>query len=142
MEDTDAKTIATALLQDTRLEMFGGSYDVWISSFALPQEVQTFDGQQILETVEDLRALYHTLSAHLSRRGITDIVRYVIAAEFRDPNVIHSTHETRLMRVDGKRDGFRNDLGVGHPHLGRCRPAQLGACLGRCLARQPGRDLG
>ena len=83
MEDTDAKTIATALLQDTRLEMFGGSYDVWIASFALPQEVQNFDGQQVLQTVGDLRALYHTLSAHLSRRGITDIVRYVIAAEFR-----------------------------------------------------------
>lgn len=98
MQNTEANSIATALLQKTRLEIFGGDYDTWMASFALPQQVQTFDGERELQTLEDLKSLYYTLSAHFTRRGITDVVRHVIAAEFRSPDVIHSTHESRLMR--------------------------------------------
>mmetsp|Transcript_22421 Transcript_22421/g.36126 ORF Transcript_22421/g.36126 Transcript_22421/m.36126 type:complete len:144 (-) Transcript_22421:5095-5526(-) len=100
MQHKEAHSIATTLLQRTRLGMFGGDYDTWMASFALPQQVQTFEGERVLRTPEDLNEVYHTLSAHFVHRGVTDIARHVIAAEFRGEDAIHSTHETRLMQGD------------------------------------------
>ena len=39
-----------------------------------------------------------SLSSHLLGRGITDLARRVVAAEFRTPNLIHGTHETRMVQ--------------------------------------------
>jgi len=93
-----ARKIAENLLEQTRLTVFGGSFDDFVRGFRLPLQIETFHGTRVLNSEADLRAVHDTLEARLAEAGATDHIRRVVAAEFRSETVIHSTHETRLIR--------------------------------------------
>jgi len=95
---TTARHIAEALLEQTRLSMFGGSFDNFVRGFRLPLRIETFDGMRVLNCEADLRAIHDTLEARFTQAGATDLIRHVVAAEFRSETMIHSTHDSRLIR--------------------------------------------
>ncbi|MEL7100665.1 MAG: hypothetical protein AAGM84_17705 [Pseudomonadota bacterium] len=98
MTTETAEDILLRLLYATRLEHFGGNRTRFIPCFHLPQTVETFAGAQRLETPEDVGRLHDELCHHFMLRGATDLVRRPVAAEFRSEDVIHATHEARLLQ--------------------------------------------
>lgn len=98
MTTLDATTIAERLLDETRLEMFGGSKALYVTRFHLPLTLETTSGSRYFETEADLHAIHDELCAHFKMIGATDHVRRVLAAEFRSEDIIHSTHESRVIQ--------------------------------------------
>lgn len=74
-----------------------GDFEMFASCFALPQWIETFEGRHLIATTEDLRTLFDAVRVHFCRLGVTDLVRRCVAAEFRDPDTIEATHESRLL---------------------------------------------
>ena len=98
MTPSDAAFIAERLLEKTRLELFGGKADLFVSRFDLPLNLETFSGTRLVETREELRTIHDDLCRHFALMGATDHVRRVVAAEFRSDDIIHSTHESRIIQ--------------------------------------------
>jgi hypothetical protein len=71
--------------------------DLFARCMALPQQIETSEGREYCETPEHLRAIFFAVTDHFRKTGVTDIVRHCVAAEFRDPDTIEATHETRLL---------------------------------------------
>ncbi len=97
-ETSDAKKIAEAVLQGTGESLFKGDFAEYVNYFSLPQTIETFKGVRRISTEEDLRAVFDALRASLEKMGVTDYERRCIASEFIAPDLISTSHETRLMR--------------------------------------------
>lgn len=93
-----AARIGSELLHATRYELFGGDVEVFVATFLTPLTVETFFGTQVLRTPGEVRVLHDRVNAYFEARGVTDLVRQVVSAGFRDPDTIQATHESRLMR--------------------------------------------
>lgn len=98
MSHPHAVQIAEQLLERTRLEMFGGAFEDFANGFCIPMRVETFDGMRMLNCEADIKAVHDSLQARFTEAGATDLIRHVVAAEFRTDTIIHSTHESRLIR--------------------------------------------
>ena len=94
---TSARDVSEYLLARTGQAYATGDFDLFASCFALPQWMETFEGRRLVATTDDLRQLFDAVRAHFCRLGVTDLVRHCVVAEFRDPDTIEATHESRLL---------------------------------------------
>lgn len=74
-----------------------GDFDAMAPCFALPQEMDTFAGRRMVETLADLRTIFDAVHRHFQRSGVTDIVRHCVHAAWTGPDTIEAMHETRLL---------------------------------------------
>lgn len=63
----------------------------------LPQQIETFEGRLQCESSAHLHAIFHSIVDHLRKSNVTDMARHCIAAEYRGPDIIEATHESRLL---------------------------------------------
>lgn len=92
-----AREVSEHLLHKTGQALMSGDVDAFIPYFSLPQEIQTFDGQCVLISPEDIRCTFHAVRAHFLRIGVTDMARHCVEASFSDSETVLATHETRLL---------------------------------------------
>ncbi|MCK0095546.1 hypothetical protein MWU60_08175 [Yoonia sp. F2084L] len=97
-----AKDIAEALLETTGNALMSGDFDAFAAVFHAPQVMATMAGPVHMETVDDMRRAFDGMHEHLTAMGVTHMYRTVVAAEFKAPSMIESTHVTELLQ-DGKR---------------------------------------
>jgi hypothetical protein len=94
---TDPCAVSEYLLARTGEAYMVGDFDSFAACFALPQWIETFKGRSLIATPDELQALFNAVRSNFYRLGVTDLVRRCVAAEFRDPDTIEATHETRLL---------------------------------------------
>lgn len=75
-----------------------GDGHLFADCFALPQEMDTFHGRRMMHCRADLIETFEAVVAHFRKRGVTDLARTIVAAEFADRETIHMTHVSRLLR--------------------------------------------
>jgi len=97
LSDTEARRIATDLLEITRSGMLNGDFTSFFKQFQLPQTIMTFDGKTEVHTPEAFRKIFDDIRRYQHSLGVTDIVRYCVAASFKGPDRIETTHMTHLL---------------------------------------------
>lgn len=97
MIDDRARHIAQDILARTGEAISAEDFDLFAVYFALPQELETADGRITVATPQALRQIFDRFQHHLKIKRVTTIERHCISAEFIAPDVIHTTHETRLV---------------------------------------------
>lgn len=97
-KDDEARQIAEEFLHRTSTHLFANNFDAYADLFELPHTIETFNGVREISTKEDLRAIFDNMRAHFEKLGVTDYVRRCIVAEFLAPDLISTSHETRVMR--------------------------------------------
>lgn len=95
-----AWALAEDFLKRTGDAYLTGDADAFADCFALPQKIDTLDGQRILETRQEVVNTFEAVRENYRIEGITLMDRRIVSAEFRDENTMHSTHESRLLRGD------------------------------------------
>lgn len=80
--------------------MLSGEFEEFLSCFELPNEIHTFDGSQILKTIEDVRRVYDKVRSFYVLENVTDLVRRCVEAEFQDETTVSAVHESRLLSGD------------------------------------------
>jgi hypothetical protein len=100
-EDQDqiesAHKIAGFLLEQTGNALVSGDFEKFVKYFHLPQEMETFEGLNLVSTPAELRKVFDAIRLMFQREGITQLVRHIVEARYTDENTIKSTHETRLL---------------------------------------------
>ena len=77
-----------------------GNFDQLAACFALPQEIDTFEGRRLVTTREELKETFESVRRHYQSLGATSVVRHIVQAEFEDPDTLVATHETRVLNND------------------------------------------
>lgn len=99
--DGHAEDIAEDLLYRTGLAHTTGDMKAAAECFELPQLMETSSGRMLIETEDEVIRVFKNVRRYLAENDVSDIVRTVVSAEFLDPNLIGSTHVSRLMKSDG-----------------------------------------
>ena len=94
---TTAQEIAEFLLERTGNALLQDNFDAFLACVSLPQKIETFAGQRLIASVEDLQQVFSAVRTYHRRTGVTDIVRHCVEAAFKDPTTVEATHETRLV---------------------------------------------
>ncbi|WP_300033833.1 hypothetical protein [uncultured Roseobacter sp.] len=92
-----AKDVSEHLLELTGGALMAGDFELFLTCFQLPYRLETFEGNRVLNTSEDLRVVFDAVRAHYNKCGVTQMFRHCVEARFRDPATIAATHETRLI---------------------------------------------
>lgn len=92
-----AREIAEDLLVRTGQGLITGDFKPFGDCFALPKEMETFEGRRVIKTEAELESLFNDVRAYYDKIGMTEMERHVVDAEFRNPNTIVSTHQSRLV---------------------------------------------
>ena len=74
-----------------------GDFNSFQKYFAVPIEFETFRDTVEVKDTEELRRIFDRIQTYFQSVGLTDMVRQVLAAEFKDETTISSAHENRLM---------------------------------------------
>jgi hypothetical protein len=93
----EPRALAEQFLRRTGAALDSGDFDAFAACFALPQQMDTFAGRRLLETRDDLSAVFDAVRAHFARSGVTDLVRRCVHAAWIGPDEIEGMHETRLL---------------------------------------------
>ncbi len=94
----DVKDICEDMLARTGAAIMSGDFHSFLSCFHLPQKMETFSGYRMIETADDLRAVFDGVRKYMRDKGITRMVRRNINANFQDADTIVAMHETRMLR--------------------------------------------
>ncbi len=97
-----ALKIAEAILEITGDALMTGDFDAFAAVFHVPQFMATMAGPVHMETVDDMRRCFDEMHQHFKGIGVTELVRACVAAEYKSPTRIESTHVTELLQ-NGKR---------------------------------------
>ncbi len=92
-----AREVSEALLERSRRALIENDFEAFLQCFALPAELETFEGRRWLKTDEHVRTLFDAIRYHHRKTGVTDAVQHVVEAVFKDPETVVATHETRLL---------------------------------------------
>ena len=92
-----ARDVSEHLLDMTGRAIMGGDLGLFMSCFRLPTEVETFEGKRRIRTARQLEQMFHAVTTHYQRIGVTDMVRHCVEASFSDPKTVVAMHDTRLM---------------------------------------------
>ncbi|MEL7211591.1 MAG: hypothetical protein AAGK92_02945 [Pseudomonadota bacterium] len=96
-ERTSPKDISNDLLERTGAAMLSGDFDAFADCFELPQEMDTFHGRNLVETREDLRAIFDAVRQYYRSMGVTGMARHCVEAAYVDPDTVQATHQSRLL---------------------------------------------
>ena len=92
-----AKEVSEHLLEVTGTAFMSGDFELFLSCFHLPYELETFEGHRTIKDVNDLKEVYLAVRAHYARNGVSQMYRHCVEARFRDSDTVIATHETRLL---------------------------------------------
>ena len=92
-----ASAIAEDLLQTSGAALISGDFQTFLMFFQLPAAFETEAGRRDMETEAEMRDAFDAVHMYFMRNGISDYVRRCIVAEYRGPNEIITSHESRLM---------------------------------------------
>ncbi|MEQ6248775.1 hypothetical protein ABMC89_07790 [Sulfitobacter sp. HNIBRBA3233] len=92
-----AKDVSQRLLEITGTALLSGDFDRFMSCFHLPHCIETSDRKAVLETRDQMRAVFDRVVCDYRRKGVTDLVRVCDVAEFRGSDRIEATHTTHMM---------------------------------------------
>jgi hypothetical protein len=92
-----AVEISEELLEITGAAMLASDFDTFVQYFILPHYVETFEGHVLIATKEEFKLIFDAVRMHYRLKGVTEIVRRCVSAEFKDDKTILATHETRLL---------------------------------------------
>lgn len=93
----DPRDVSEALLEKTGAALMSGDFETFQACFILPQEMETFEGLQRIETTAQLRKIYDAVRRYHARLAVTYMARNCLEAEYRDDDTVEATHETRLL---------------------------------------------
>lgn len=93
----DPRAICEQMLAITGKALMTGNFELFAGCFAYPQELQTFLGCRILHDKDDLRSVFDEVRTFYMKHGVTELVRYCVEAELKDPDTVQAVHETRLI---------------------------------------------
>ena len=96
-ERVQASAIADDLLQSSGAAMMSGDFEAFSACFLLPTVLETEAGRRVLATERELRDVFDAVHTYFRRHGISDYVRRCIAAEYKAPDEITTSHESRLL---------------------------------------------
>ncbi len=92
-----AREIAEDLLARTGQGLITGDFKLFGDCFALPKEMETFEGRRVIRTQAEMESVFNDVRAYYAKIGMTHMERHVVDAEFRNPTSIVSTHQSRLV---------------------------------------------
>lgn len=93
----DPTDISDYVLELTRRGYVERDFELFCSRFLLPHPIGTFQGERLLETRDDIKAIYDAMCVEHDTLGAIDLQRKTISARFLgDDRVLH-TFETRLV---------------------------------------------
>ncbi|ABG31051.1 hypothetical protein [Roseobacter denitrificans] len=95
-----AREVSEFLLERTGTALLEDKFDTFLSCIILPQQVETFAGQRLLTSPQEVHQVFRAVRAYHQKNGVTDIVRHCVEAAFKDPHTVAATHETRLLSGD------------------------------------------
>ena len=98
--EKSARKIAEDLLERSGRGLLTGDFGLFADCFALPTEMETFDGRRIIKTLAELEAAFDAVRAYFGTTGMTRMERHIVDAEFRNPTSIFSTHQSCLAAED------------------------------------------
>ncbi len=101
MSDPDFETaeeVANYMLEVTEPIVLSGNGEAMAKRFKLPQFVASPSGAIMVETQEDLNSLMSGIARAYKNLGVTRLRRFVVWAEFENPNLVHSITVSVPMR--------------------------------------------
>ena len=93
----DPTEISDYVLELTRRGYVERDFDLFSSRFVLPHPIGTFQGERLLETRDDIRAVFDAMCAEHDALGAIDLKRKTISARFLGDGRVQHTIETRLV---------------------------------------------
>lgn len=94
---TTAREVSEYLLERTGTALLRDNFEAFLSCVVLPQKIETFAGQRLITSPDELHQVFRAVRSYHRRTGVTDIVRHCVEAAFKDPHTVAATHETRLL---------------------------------------------
>ena len=95
--DLSATAICATIIENTGIAIVSGDYEAFARHFVLPFQLETLDELRICKEESEFRSIFDAVHNRLTKQRVTLMARNCIAAEFRGPNTIIATHETRLI---------------------------------------------
>lgn len=95
-----AREIAEDLLDRSGRGLTRGDFDLFQGCFALPKEMETFNGRRVIETKEEMETVFDDVRAYYRNIGMTRVDRHIVDAEFRNQTCIVSTHRSLVYGGD------------------------------------------
>ena len=89
--------VSEFMLDRTGRALLNSDAQLFETCMALPQHMETFEGSIYCETIAHLHTIFYSVVDHMHRCNVTDLARHCIAAEYRGPDTIEATHETRIL---------------------------------------------
>lgn len=100
--DLTAEDIADELLYRTGKPFKSDDYAEVADCFILPQYLETLIGSRLIESKDAVLQVFASVRQYYKENGVCDVVRTVVSAEFFAPDILGSTHVSRLMRANGE----------------------------------------
>ena len=97
---TDSKSameIAMDVLAETAKALMDSDFDAFADRLVLPVTIITPEDKFVIETQAESQAVFDKVLRSYRRANITSLDRTCLAAEFDGPDMIKTTHETRLI---------------------------------------------
>lgn len=94
----DPISLARHMLDLTGRALMSAKAEMFCPLFLLPQEMETNMGQRTIETQDQLRGFFDSVSHHFRTTGVTRLDRSVSEAERVTPDVIVSSHISRVYK--------------------------------------------
>ncbi|QFT59139.1 hypothetical protein FIU94_09910 [Sulfitobacter sp. THAF37] len=99
-EFENAIDVSEYLLQRSGPALMRGDFDTFASCFILPQNIETFEGRCFVNDRETLHKIFCAVRENYRQRGVTQVVRHCLEAEFKSKNRVEALHEARVYRGD------------------------------------------
>lgn len=84
-------------LDITGVALQENDFETFAAFFQVPHVIETFGGQQVMRTLEDLKMLFQNSREVHENSGATHRIRDSISATFTDATTISCAHMTRIM---------------------------------------------
>ena len=97
-QQISAQRIANDLLSRTGAAMDRGDFEAFCACFSRPVIIETFDGKRLLQTRDDIEAVFTAVRNFRAAHAIVDVVRENVAAEYVDFETIAATHVSRMLQ--------------------------------------------
>ncbi|MFK7754535.1 MAG: hypothetical protein AB8B51_18550 [Sedimentitalea sp.] len=97
-EQEPAKHVSERLLKITGDALMSNDVKSFASVFSLPHSITTFEAVTVLRTLDDVKKMYYNVQRHYHSIGVTDLVRYCVAAAYKSADQIEATHVAHLMQ--------------------------------------------
>ena len=88
------------LLELTGHALLSNNFALFSRCFHLPHIIETADHKRVLNTLEELQAVFDSVVDDYSRRRVNNLVRITEEAEFRSATRLEAAHITHMMSGD------------------------------------------